>query len=1815
MFYRLLRYAALSATVVLLVTCTSQKDVLKVTQTNFVESVDRDQNLSFTFNKPLVPDSLLGKWDTTEYLQFTPRIKGKFRWDDANTLVFSPAEMFAPSTDYKATLTKALLTHSKTGASVNNNESVQFHTPYLDVVGTQIFYALDNQTQQIQIRLNLTFNCDVRPNDLQQRLHLTLDGENQPFEIKATNPDDMIAIAIPDKAMQEAVGKPLQVTIDEGLGVVGSSYTTKEKLSTSASLPARDKLVLTEMTSAFVDGKALMSLMFNQPILSDKPEEFIKVEPKISYIVEKTESGLQLSGDFEPAKTYTVTVSKNITGIFNYTLENDYSDVVSFGEIDPYLEFANGNKMYLSSAGNRNIAIRMAAIQKVKLTIAKVYENNIQHFLNRDKDYDYSYEDGGDDDYNYHEYRYYNYDGFGDKVSEKTYDVTRLPRDGNMRLLNLSLDDLNYNDNFKGVYILKVEDTEHQWLQSSVLVSMSDMGMMVKQSRNRVTVFVNSIVSTNPLNGVKVDLISNNNQKLFTATTDGDGVATFDNLETKLGPFIPGMISCRKGNDFNFILLDKTRVETSRYDVGGRYSNSAKLDAFIYTDRNIYRPGDTIHTNTIIRTENWETQKDIPVKLKLVMPNGKEFQTQKKNLNNEGAAAVDFSIPASIITGFYVVEAYTANDVLLASNKISVEEFLPDRINLTVKTEKDFYNSGDNVVVKANAVNFFGPPAAMRNYEITMSVRRKEFFNKKFNNYIFNMSTARSNNNEDMTNNTLMQDIVRQGKTDDQGNINESFALPATQDMGLLQGRIYTTVFDETGRPVNRVNEFDVLTQQVFYGIQDFNSWVSTRTSLPLRFIALNKDGKPVNADAEIQVYRYRWETVLTRRGSRFVYDSQRKEQLMYTKKLNVGVGGSELSFTPLTSGDYEVRIARPGANNYVSKRFYAYGGGDTDYSSFEVSSEGEVIMEADKETYNVGDNAKVLLKTPFDGKVLITIERGDVLEHFYKQTENRSVSISIPLQENYLPNVFVTAIAIRPMNTEAQVPLTVARGFIPLKVEEPNYKLPVTIQSVDATRSRNKQIIKVKTIANAQVTIAAVDEGILQVKNFKTPDPYGFFFAQKALEVTSFDLYPYLYPEIASFKSSVGGDIDMSKRVNPMANRRVQLVAKWSGILKTNSNGETTFTVDVPQFSGSLRVMAVAYKGKSFGSAEKQMRVADPVVISTALPRFITPGDTLDMPIMLSNTTTSANNLSVNVNTTGPLKIVGTKHLTTNVGANTEQQVLYRLAANMDVGESTVTVSVNNSKENFTDETHITIRPAGGYYKVSNSASVKGGTNALVDLKADMLPNTMDAKLVLSRSPMIQFASDLRYLLEYPYGCLEQTTSAAFPQLYYGDLVKSMGINKKPQVYNPEYNVREAIRKIESMQLYNGSFSYWAGGTYDYPWVSCYATHFLLEAKKAGYDVNQSVVDKALAYLQTVARNRKTYDYYYWDQDGVARSRRALNREVPYAAYVMAIGGKYDVSTLNFCKSNQQLLTPDAVYMVACAYAFSGQLANYQSMLPDEWVGGFSTDELSGSFASPVRDVALALNCILETNPDDTRVGPLAQRLSSLMKKAGWMNTQERSFAMLALGKIAKRLRNSDVTGTVSVDGKQIAQFKGETLTIDKNIAGKTVTLNTSGNGTLYYYWEMDGVASTNKIAEEDKQLKVRRTYYDRYGHELTSTNFKQNDLVVVQITLQSSKQNFTVDNVAVSDMLPAGFEIENPRISAIPELTWIKDASEADYVDIRDDRINLFTSAQPKEKRYYYVVRAVSKGKFLQGPVTADAMYDHDYHSSSGSKWIKIE
>ncbi|RZK33694.1 MAG: alpha-2-macroglobulin family protein, partial [Hymenobacter sp.] len=617
------------------------------------------------------------------------------------------------------------------------------------------------------------------------------------------------------------------------------------------------------------------------------------------------------------------------------------------------------------------------------------------------------------------------------------------------------------------------------------------------------------------------------------------------------------------------------------------------------------------------------------------------------------------------------------------------------------------------------------------------------------------------------------------------------------------------------------------------------------------------------------------------------------------------------------------------------------YGSGDTAGNSFEVNTEGEVTIEADKPKYEPGETAQLLLKTPFPGRVLVTVERNRVLDHFYVDTDQKSAQVRVPIRAGYAPNVYITATAIRPI-TDNSLPLTVARGFVPLTVEKPGTRLAVSLKAASLSRSQTFQTIEVRTAPKAQVTLAIVDEGILQRKDYRTPDPYGYFYQKRALEVSAFDIYPFLLPELGT--SSSGGDAaDLARRTSPVPSRRVKLVAKWSGLLTADANGLVQYKVRVPQFSGALRVMAVAYKDDAFANAEQTMKVADPVVISTALPRFMSPGDTIDVPVTLTNTTNAnvymktvikLNELLQSVPSAYeggfdgiPMRKVIPSSLTVLVRPNTENHVAFRIKAGQATGNSIVTVTTTGMKgmtETFSETIELPVRPAAPLEKRTGSGEVAAGTPARLDLRTDFLPSSLRSKMLLSRSPLTQFSKSLDYLLQYPYGCLEQTVSAAFPQLYFGDLAATL--NQKPgphvQRYNPNYHVQEAIRKIESMQLYNGSLSYWPGGDYDNWWATAYAAHFLLEAKQAGFAVNQNLLDKVLTYMQFRVKQRETDKYQYFDVSNIARERLIAKREITYSLYVLALAGRQDAVALNYYKANRPLLTADGRFLLACTYA-----------------------------------------------------------------------------------------------------------------------------------------------------------------------------------------------------------------------------------------------------------------------------------------------------
>jgi alpha-2-macroglobulin len=1827
----------------LLTHCARLSNTVQITGRNFEDEVQQTQNLTFSFNKNVGPETLTDEWESTPYIEFKPAVKGQFKWLSPSELLFSPATAFDPATDYRAELTKAVLTRADSKDLGVGGDAVEFHTPYLQLTNTETWWGRNNAGQAVA-KTRLRFNYAVSAAEVAPKLTIKTGEEaltTGPVQAQAdalAGGDLVLTLPNAPRADNE---QPLTLTLEKGLSVPKTSYTSKEAIEETGTLPTQKRLDVVEVQTSYARQQGVVRLVTTQTLQAGNLSQYYTIQPAIETKAELTENGLLIRGDFNETDTYVVTFTEAMRGVLGAKLEEPTARDVFFGKMPAGLQFANRKALYMSSKGARNVGLSITNVEKVQVKISQLYENNLLGYFKNNRYENYEYNEAEESSSPSGTYSY-DSDEAGDLsrvLVDKMLSTSDLPRVRGVSALNLSIPEgpvgADANRPLRGAYLVSVQSKDDAYVAATQLVSISDIGLITRKTDTEILVWANSILTTEPLADVEVSLISSNNQSVYTLKTDSKGFARFEKVNEKAPGFKIAMLTARTQEDFNFLYLADTQIETSRFEVEGKRSNPTGINAFVYGDRNIYRPGETIHLNTVLRSEAPGTDvDDVPVTIRVLMPNGSEYRSFRQNTNGQGAIATDVPVDPAAVTGSYTIEVMNAAGTLLTSQPISVEEFMPDRIKVDVKTDRESYTNGQTITLMTTAQNFFGPPAADRAYEVELQLKRKNFTAKGYERFAFNIPI------ESTGIPATFEKTLRQGRTDANGQAKEAFEIPANyQDIGLLEAKLFTTVFDENGRPVNRLRRLDVQTQPVFYGIRLADYYLGTNTPLAVEVVGLNKAGQPQAAQAKVEVVRFEYQTVVEKQDDgQIKYSSKRREKVVYTNTLALGGKTVPFRYVPTVSGEYEVRVRRPGAVGYTSAPFYAYGWGSTSASSFEVSTEGEVLMEFDKPTYETGEKVTVLFKAPFNGKLLVTVERNSVLEQHWLETKDKAAEWSFPAGDEHLPTAYVTATLIREMDG-TDLPLTVAHGFAPVSVTDPDTKLPLQIEAVAKSFSKTKQTIRVKTKANAEVTIAVVDEGILQLKNFKTPDPHGFFFQKRALEVQPFDGYALLYPELSlRSKSSTGGDgYDLERRVNPLSNKRVQLVALWSGQLKTGLSGEAEYTIDIPQFSGSLRVMAVAYKDNAFGMAEQNMTVSDPIVISAGVPRFLSPADELNMPVTLSNTTDKATGVTASVSVTGPLQVVadsaatripaGAKSLTIKPG--TEGRAAFRIRATNSIGPGEITVTVRALGKTYVEKTEITVRPAAPLQKTVVSGAVAGGRTGTFTLTGEFLPGTTRNSLTISRSPVVQYAKSLSYLLGYPHGCTEQTISKAFPQLYFADLTKSVRqgtvyfVSKGESDYNPATNIQQALQQVENRQLYNGGISLWPGYNTEDPWATAYALHFMIEAQKAGYEINNGVKSKIVDRLTAYTGTNRTEVRSVWAEDGTRTDRTVANYTNLYALYALALAEQPNRAAMSFYKeAAATLLTTDGRYLLATAYARLGDESSAGTLLPKAFTSDAIGRETGDSYSSPIRNTALVLSNLIDTNPDNLQIPTLARQLGTSVQQAAYLNTQEAAFAFLALGKLARQNANSTATATLAGVGKSLGTFSGEDLTLRRLPTGKPLTLSAKGSGSVYYFGQSEGVPTSGNVPDEDAGLIVRRTYLTREG--APQSRFRQNDLVVVKLTV-SSQNGLPVKNVVLTDLLPAGFEVENPRLTGDAgsgtggeqrSLSWIKGAATPDHFDIRDDRVNYYLSVDGAQtKTFYYMVRAVTRGNFVVGPASADAMYNPDFHSYNGAGRVVVE
>ncbi len=1822
-------------------------------------------DFSITFSEAIVDKSRVGTEVPAEAFRFTPAVQGTARWIARDRIGFYLDAPLAPAAQYTVQLTPDL--NPSETFSLTGQKEFKFATEPFAVEQTRMEFTTNEARQQATGFGTIAFNYPVTTADLKAHLSIELDdGTEVPYQIETGTATAQTVRFETKRIKRGNADREIKVKIEKGFKCIGGQIGLEKAHITPVILRGRGTLGVTYSDVWESDGTPYISVSFSAPVLSDTIEPYLELTPAVDYRVIADYRNIEIHGNFKRRTTYTLRIRRGLIARNDAVLKQDYLTRLKIPDIRPQLRFL-GDGFFLARKGELNLGLATINVGRVKLDIEKVFANNLIYVSKLERWSRWSR-------------------NLGKSIHTEELNV---PSQLNQEVtVPISLEDY-LADEHVGIFKVVARNAQREWDSAHQWVLITDLGISAKRTEDRLYVWVKSLATGAAVPTARVKLISDNNQTLLNGTTNWAGFVEFTDVAEKTEGFTPFMITVAKRDDLAFIQLDRHEIATADFDIAGPAYLQKGYEAFLYASRGVYRPGETVQLAGIVRAPKQRTPESLPARIEVLAPDGRILRELRQQTTKTGICEVQIPIPGYAQTGNYIAKMLIADNVV-GRAQFQVEEFMPDRMKVAITTDKSIYKLGDELDIQVNAVNLFGPPAVGRKVQASCELKTVSFVDAdttlsadtdatEWRSFVFG-STGSS-----FAKQFESQRIeLGEAKTDPAGKAHYQFTVPATlKAPSLLNGVLTATVSEIGGRAVTASHRVVIHPYSHYVGLRRTNT-ADAKIDKPVRIDYVAVDDAMAVAPGRalrLSLHKVHWNTILRQNSAgRYEYISEPQTTEVETHALTSGEAAQTLTLTPSDYGEYRVRLEDVESTATAEIGFYVNGWGN---ASVSMEHPTRLDLTLNKPAYRPGETAKLSIKAPFSGTLLLTVEREKVMSHRTIVMKENTATLSIPIRSSYKPNVYLSATLTRsvPMDSASvdnSQPLPArAFGVIPLKLDETRRRLSVNmfLSQTDAAGVSLKVPLSdeeknIEDEGNPEVTvrpnrdvniafqvkgrrswqkyevcIAAVDEGILALTDFQTPNPHDYFYRQRGLKTRSFDLYSGILPEIASVtdNSSTGGDggtqASRRKRLNTGSIKRVKPVSLWSGFVKTDGNGRGTVQFKIPQFNGKLRLMAVAFAGADYGATEAYLTVREPIVLTPTFPRFLAGGDKLRVPVTLFNGTGEDGEFNVKLQAEGDLQLLSASptnisetplqnapgppsqppsqelSISRSVDAGTEAQVFFDIRVQDAIGEVNFNLSAQGNAETTEIDVQLPLRSTAPPVTKTGQGVVRAGKPVDFILPADLMADSSEFSLTLSPFPNIAFADSLRYLVRYPHGCLEQTTSKVFPLLYFSDLARSV----EPMLADDglvDYYVTSGITKLESMLTWRNHFAYWPGGTYVNPWSSIYASHFLVEARKAGYEVADRVYDAMLDGLREQAKFSPNTE----SQD-TPKEIKANIALATYASYVLAAAGQPDRGTMNYLK-NRGLsgLSDYSHFQLAGAFALSGELETALSMLPvsvslnvngkdnAEW-------ETGGTLNSPIRAQAIMLDMLAEVNENHPSIPMLVKNLRDAASDGNrWTTTQDNAFAFLALGKIMKKQMDRNYTGTLKLNGEHFADFDAtQVCYTDDAWDGVRVQLSVKGEGSCYYYWSAFGIQRGSFVEEYEREIQVRRRYFNKDGEDLTR-QFVHGDLIVAEITVKALTAN--LENVVVVDMLPTGFEIENPRLESRAGIPWLKEQDfKPDYLDIRDDRLIFFgTFPRQRERKFYYALRAVTQGEFTLPPIAAEAMYDAAKSTVTGSMRIEV-
>ncbi len=1343
----------------------------------------------------------------------------------------------------------------------------------------------------------------------------------------------------------------------------------------------------------------------------------------------------------------------------------------------------------------------------------------------------------------------------------------------------------------------------------------SNIGIMAKQGEgNDIMVLTTDLKDATPLAGAKVTAFNYQQQPIGNGSTNSDGMVSA-HLEG-----VPFYLQVTKGSDINYLKVAAgDALATHMFNTGGAKSPKG-LKGFFYGERDIWRPGDDIFLTFILMDRDKSLPADYPLTLDLYDPRNGKVSTVSAPKPTGSFYSFKLTTAESAPTGNWRAVVRAGGNSF--EHVLRIESIVPNHLKMDLAIpEEGLRLDGKDLKTSLQAQWLTGATAASLKAKVQVKLASAKTSFAAYDGYYFD-DVSRSFSQDPVT--------IFEDNLDENGKAVIEAALDIDEPPpGMLNATFTERVFEKGGQ---------ASTQYKSASIYPFTTWIGMRTPAGNKsyygsldknsdhvfdLVSVDSNGKPLaNHAIELTVYKLEWRWWWDQREeNRASYISNNIHALKNTVSLTTNAKGhAKWSFNGKNYdwGRHLIRAcdaAEKGKTQHCVSRDVYLGYGHNNGSNQAGDAAVTMMLSGDKERYKVGDTAVVHLPAGADRRVFVSIENGSsIIKSYWQDVGGSESTLSVPVTTEMTPNAYVfvsTYQAHQQHNND--LPMRIY-GILPILVDDPDTHITPVISAPSKVRPQSKLTVKVsEQKGNAMTyTLAVVDEGLLGVSDYKTPDPHNYFYKREALGVKTWDLFDWVvgaYSTDLSRLLAVGGSDAAKKEAGNNREQRFPPIVKFIGPFTLDAKATAEHAIDLPPYMGAVRVMVVAGNERAFGKVESTVRVTQPLVIHPTLPRVLGPGEEFNLPVDVFVSEAPFGKADISIKADDFFTVIkGEEKLSfTKPG---EQMAFLRLKVKDRTGLAKITVKGKLGSERAQEIVSIPVRSANLPSTVTEVKLLNPKEEWTSSLVQHGMAGTNTTILNVSSVPELKMEERLQYLIHYPYGCIEQTTSSVFPQIYLPALM-DLSTTQKREI---DTNVKAAIERLKTFQTISGGFSYWPYQREVSPWGSNYAGHFLVAAKQLGYNVPDSLYKNWLNYQRK--QSKSLNDGHYADDS--------------YRLFTLALAGKPDMGAMNRLRE-RLARSPRAGYvmerwMLALAYQQAGQKAVAQELLAQAGHTVLKSDNWHWTYGSNLRDESILLMLYYRLDMTDESWNQ-ATEIASELSRGNWYSTQTTAWGLMSLAStFGSKAQKTDFA--IRENGKKWEDVKSTKAMLKRDLdnyqPGKLSVRNTSDH-PLYVSVANRGVPANTVEVAESKGLTINVRFEDTDGYALDEKSLPMGQDFVAEVTVKNISGH-ELNNIALTEVVPSGWQIRNSRLEGTADNTKIE------YLDIRDDRQSSFfsLSQQPNYySRYYWwrnnyriddtitvkmLLNASFAGRFYLPGWRVEPMYDGKIFASSAGTWVEV-